>query len=424
MFRENMFLIIFILAGFPALRADAVNPQVQLDDLISQLQTTPDDQDLRKKIIELSREMAEKPVMPDGVQKMYDAALKKARSAKGPEDLREAITDLNKVSLMAPWVWKVYWNLGLAQMHIRDMGNEKSNLDLSFLAMPTDEVKAKAWKELKDFEIADGIGPSSPYFIDEENKSPPVFAQLPKEGSEKPKLADLLSQLQTKPNSTELRMQIIQLVSKMSEKPQLPEDVAELLGKAKAIIKDAKSPNDYLPAADIMTQASLLAPWVGDIYYNLGVIYEKANYPAYAIIDFKWYLSVKPHAKDRASVLERIGTLQYAADKITKNTTSVEGVWGDLTITRNTVGQYEITEPPITNQLGQTSAISFQSVVFSGNSLTYRRTATDTGSGVGFVADFSLQLSPDGSQLIGSEKRTWFNGNDAGGGAVTLTRTP
>lgn len=248
--------------------------------------------------------------------------------------------------------------------------------------------------------------------------SQPVWSE-----SSQDKLADLLSQLQTNPNSTELRMQIIQLVSKMSKKPQVPEDVTVLMGKAKAIIENAKSPTDYLPALDVMTRASLLAPWIGDIYYNLGVIYEKANYPAYAISDFKWYLAAKPHAKDRSSVMERIGSLQYAADKIAKNIASVEGVWGVCTITRNTAGQYEITQPPITNQFGQTSTNSFQSVVFSGNSLTFRKTVTDTASGTGFVADYSLQLSPDGSQLIGSERQMWFNGNDAGESAVTLTRT-
>ena len=136
--------------------------------------------------------------------------------------------------------------------------------------------------------------------------------------SSKAQLTDLVNQLQNSPNDQELRKKIITLVSTMSTKPETPEDLDVLMGKAKAIIKDAKTPDDFKQAVDALNQASLLAPWIGDIYYNLGIMQEKANQPADAINSFNLYLLAKPHAKDRKSVKEKIGSLEYAVEKTVK----------------------------------------------------------------------------------------------------------
>ena len=64
-----------------------------------------------------------------------------------------------------------------------------------------------------------------------------------------------------------------------------------------------------------MKKESLLAPWLADIYYNLGVVQEKAEEREDAINSFNLYLFAKPHAKDRTKVLEKIGSLKYEAKK-------------------------------------------------------------------------------------------------------------
>ena len=133
--------------------------------------------------------------------------------------------------------------------------------------------------------------------------------------SSKAQLNDLTAQLQNSPDDQKLRKQIIKLVTKMSEKPKLPDGLDELRGQARAAMKDAKSPDDFKKAVDIFKQASVLAPWVGDIYYNLGVVQEKAEEPADAINSFNLYLLAKPNAKDKREVKERIGKLEYAVDK-------------------------------------------------------------------------------------------------------------
>src|SRR5258708_2740801 len=119
----------------------------------------------------------------------------------------------------------------------------------------------------------------------------------------------------------------------MAKKPETPEEVDELMGKAKAIMKDAKSPEDYKQAAETLHQASFLAPWLSDLYYNCGVVREKAGQPLTAVNDFKLYLVGKPHAKDRKKIMEKIGALEYAAEKMTKEAgfadalKKLEGTW-------------------------------------------------------------------------------------------------
>lgn len=150
--------------------------------------------------------------------------------------------------------------------------------------------------------------------------------------SSKAQLAALMSQIKNSPDDQELRKKIIKWVSTMPSKPETPEELDVLMGKAKAILGDAKSPGDNKQAVDTLKQASLLAPWLADPYYNLGVAQQKAEEPLDAIQSFNLYLFAKPHAKDRKSVMERIGSLEYAAEKAQKESNEYEylsGKWNE-----------------------------------------------------------------------------------------------
>ena len=131
--------------------------------------------------------------------------------------------------------------------------------------------------------------------------------------SSKSQLTNLVAQLQNSPDDKELRKQIIKLVAKMSPKPELPDGLDELTGKAEYIVKNATKPADYLPAVEAYNQASLLAPWDADIYYDLGVVEEKAEKPSDSINSFNLYLFAKPNAADKRKVKKRIGALVYVA---------------------------------------------------------------------------------------------------------------
>ena len=133
--------------------------------------------------------------------------------------------------------------------------------------------------------------------------------------SSKAQLTNLVAQLQKSPDDNTLRKKIIETVLAMPSPPAAPETLYQVLGKAKYALKDAKSSSGYKEAVEAYKQASLLAPWDGDIYYNLGVVQEKAGEPKAAINSFTLYLLAKPNAEDRKQVNEKIGGLQYETDK-------------------------------------------------------------------------------------------------------------
>jgi tetratricopeptide (TPR) repeat protein len=121
--------------------------------------------------------------------------------------------------------------------------------------------------------------------------------------------------LKSSPDDQDLRNKIIDLSHKLKSLPKTPDEVLELKGQASYIMKTATSPADYQGAVDAYKKAALVAPWVADVYYNLGVVEQKADQPADASNAFKLYLRAKPDASDKAEVLERLGALDLLAGK-------------------------------------------------------------------------------------------------------------
>ena len=134
-------------------------------------------------------------------------------------------------------------------------------------------------------------------------------------------LKQYVAALQESPDDLELRGKIIKLAATMKPKPAIPEEIIELKGQATAAFKQAKTPAEYGDAVDAYQKALLIAPWLGDLYFNLGVAQEKAEKPMDAIQSFKLYLLASPDSQDREAVLERIGGLKYTVEKAAKEKT-------------------------------------------------------------------------------------------------------
>lgn len=84
----------------------------------------------------------------------------------------------------------------------------------------------------------------------------------------------------------------------------------------------ARSTEDYKDAARELEKARQLAPQWPDVYYNLGLLHEKAgNYDA-AIEDFNGYLRLAPASPDASKIQEKIYRLEYKRER-----NSVEGTW-------------------------------------------------------------------------------------------------
>lgn len=111
-----------------------------------------------------------------------------------------------------------------------------------------------------------------------------------------------------------IRKRILDLVHGARMNLAVPDEVNTLIGRAGYEFKNAKDPTDfYAPYGDFW-QASVLAPWLPDLYFNMGLAMEKTDDYAEAVRWFNLYLVAAPNAPDHAQVVQRLGGLQYAKE--------------------------------------------------------------------------------------------------------------
>jgi tetratricopeptide (TPR) repeat protein len=90
--------------------------------------------------------------------------------------------------------------------------------------------------------------------------------------------------------------------------------------RANAAVKSATKAADYKLAVSEYLTAQKYAPECSDIHYNLGLCYEKmgeldAQNFQKAIAQFKTYLQMRPAAKNKDEVQEKIYELEFMAEK-------------------------------------------------------------------------------------------------------------
>jgi len=86
--------------------------------------------------------------------------------------------------------------------------------------------------------------------------------------------------------------------------------------RAMAAVEMAKTPADYEKAVAEFEKAKSLAPDWPDVYYNLGLIQDKAGMYSEAIANLKQYLILAPDAKDAEAVRTLINKLDYKKEQI------------------------------------------------------------------------------------------------------------
>jgi ankyrin repeat protein len=85
-----------------------------------------------------------------------------------------------------------------------------------------------------------------------------------------------------------------------------------------AAVELAKSPDDYAAAIEEFEKAAKLAPdWPG-IYYNLGLIQEKAGNYSNAVMSLLRYIHLAPNASDAETVKSLINKLEYKFELLYK----------------------------------------------------------------------------------------------------------
>jgi len=83
-----------------------------------------------------------------------------------------------------------------------------------------------------------------------------------------------------------------------------------------AAVEMAKTPADYEKAVVEFEKAKSLAPGWPDVYYNLGLIQDKAGMYSEAMENLRKYLHLAPDAKDAEAVRTLINKLDYKKEQI------------------------------------------------------------------------------------------------------------
>jgi tetratricopeptide (TPR) repeat protein len=113
-----------------------------------------------------------------------------------------------------------------------------------------------------------------------------------------------------------IRKQIIDLVRRAKLDLPVPDEVNTLVGRATYEFKNAKDADDFYAPYRDFRQASILAPGLPDLYFNLGLAAEKIESFDEAVRWLNLYLVVAPNATDRAQVEQRIGADQYEKEHV------------------------------------------------------------------------------------------------------------
>jgi tetratricopeptide (TPR) repeat protein len=150
--------------------------------------------------------------------------------------------------------------------------------------------------------------------------------------SPREQLTQDVTQLRANPADDALRTRIIQLALTLDPKPAVPQDAAIDAAKGKTIFASASSADDMKAAAAAFAQATQLAPWIPEYYFNEGLALEKAKQYDDAIRALNLYLLAAPNAADAADVRGKIEGIKYekeseakhAAEELTKAQAAAE----------------------------------------------------------------------------------------------------
>jgi tetratricopeptide (TPR) repeat protein len=137
-------------------------------------------------------------------------------------------------------------------------------------------------------------------------------------------LNQYVADLQKNPADDALREKIIKLALTLQPSPTIPAEVHTYEGRAERAFKDAKSPAEFVSAADEYKKALLVAPWVAMNYFNRAVVLESAGELREAVTDFKLYVLAAPNADDITVVQKRIGGLEFELEKQETNRATEE----------------------------------------------------------------------------------------------------
>ena len=137
-------LIIFIFT-FLVLSASAYAqmPREELQQMVEQLQKSPDDNALREKIITLAATLKPALVVPPEAKRPFVMAATYQKEAKKPSDFALAISAYQDALKIAPWWGDAYYNLSVSLESAGRLDEAKDALEHYLLTKPKDAEEAQ-----------------------------------------------------------------------------------------------------------------------------------------------------------------------------------------------------------------------------------------------------------------------------------------
>lgn len=134
----------FLAAAAPPPAAPAGARQ-KLDELVAELQSEPDDHELREKIIAAALKMKPKPAVSKEAQRFLIRGTALFKIATADEQYDKAAAEFQKAIAAAPWWVDAYFNLAAVQEKAGNPDAAISNLKLYLAGKPADadEVERK-----------------------------------------------------------------------------------------------------------------------------------------------------------------------------------------------------------------------------------------------------------------------------------------
>lgn len=120
------------------------SPREQLQQYVTQLQSSPSNDALRTKIIQLALTLDPRPEIPTGAIEHEGAAEYAFKHAQSPADFTSAAAEYEQALLLAPWNAGDYYNLGMCYEKANEQPKAIAAYQLYLLAAPnakdTDQV--------------------------------------------------------------------------------------------------------------------------------------------------------------------------------------------------------------------------------------------------------------------------------------------
>ena len=110
----KLFIFIFTLLALAA-SVDAQSPREQLQQMVEQLQKTPNDNALRERIIKLATSIKPTPAIPEEAREPFVMGATVLKKASDPAGASKAVDLFTQALTVAPWFAEAYYNRALAR---------------------------------------------------------------------------------------------------------------------------------------------------------------------------------------------------------------------------------------------------------------------------------------------------------------------